>query len=126
VNLGISGDLVTRVSFDFAITLHTDSGNELRLETDFDFIPAIGDPVHIVPANAQEKASVILCLLNARVLSAVANDQNGELAIDFGPAGRLLVPAEGSYEAWALTSQHGLAYNAIAGGGLAAWPHPDR
>lgn len=121
MNLGIVGQSVERVAFDFAVTLITDDGAEIRIETAFTLRTPNGASAVIDPAEPGDPAAVLTSVLHEMITGATANDATGSLDLEFVHGGRVEVLPSDAYEAWSFTAQGGVRAVALPGGGLSIW-----
>lgn len=121
MNLGIAGDFVERVAIDFAITLTTDNGAELRIETQFTWCSKDGTPEGIDPAEPVELTALVPSVLHKKITVATASDDTGALTIEFLDGSRINVPPNSMYEAWSLTRRDGMRVVAAPDGELSIW-----
>lgn len=121
MNLGIVGRSVERVVFDFGVTLITDHGAEIRIETAFTLRTSDGASVVIDPTEPSDSAAVLPSVLHEMITGATADDSTGSLDLEFVHGGRLQVLPSDTYEAWSLTTQGGMRVLALPGGGLSTW-----
>lgn len=121
VNLGIVGQSVERVSFDYAVTVMTDGGAEIRIETAFTVRAPSGESVLVDPERPGKGAELITAILHDMITGAAAEDEIGSLVLDLMNGSRLEVAPSESYEAWAFTGDHGLRVVAQPGGGISTW-----
>lgn len=121
VNLGIVGHSVERVAFDFGVTLVTDGGAEIRIETAFTFRTADRANAVLDPAEPGDSAAVLPSVLHEMITGATADDATGSLVLEFVHGARLEVLPSDAYEAWSFTTQGGVRAVALPGGGLSTW-----
>lgn len=119
MELGLESQTVTQVSADFAVSLVTDAGYEVRIETDFSMHTPDGDFNFSLGADAIDPASVH-SLLRQTVVSSVA-EESGALALAFSDGIRLRVEPHQVYEAWTIAGPGGKKVVCMAGGELAVW-----
>jgi len=125
VNLGVVGQSVERISIDYAITLLTDGGAEVRIETTFSIrLPgrdvAVVEPEHLVGGSAW-----LAAVLHEMITEASVSEKTGTLMLGFANGTRLEVVAHESYEAWTYAGSDGSKVVAVAGGGASSWsPEP--
>ena len=103
LDLGLKGQHARAAVADFAVTITTREGFELRIESDFDF-------THESLASIDGRT----------ILSARASD-DGTLTVDFDNNARLVVRPDLSYEAWTLAGPDGIIAVCTPGGGLTTW-----
>jgi len=122
VNLGIVGQSVERVSFDYAVTLLTDDGAEIRIETVFSLRAPSGESVVVDPSQPGRGAELMMASILHNMITGVAVDEEvGSLVLDLMNGARLEVAPSESYEAWTFTGDHGLRVVAQPGGGVSTW-----
>lgn len=121
MNLGIAGQSVERVAFDFGVTLITDDDSEIRIETAFTLRALDGASFLIDPAKPGDSAAVLTSVLHEMITGATANDATGSLDLEFVHGGRIEVLPNDAYEAWSFTTRDGARAVALPGGGLSTW-----
>ena len=121
MNLGIAGQSIERVSFDFALTLLTENGAELRVEVPFSLHRPDGLTVVINPEDPVEAMAVLPAVLHQMVTRSVADRETGSLLLEFSHGSRIEVPSSDSFEAWTFATQQGVQTVALPGGGLSTW-----
>lgn len=89
---------VSRVSFDYAVTLSTENG-EVRIETAFTLSVPGRATVSVDPASVGSLAADLVALLHLRLESAEVTDA-GVLSLRFGAGGMVVVEPHEQYEAW--------------------------
>jgi hypothetical protein len=99
----LTGQRVSRVVLDFAVTITTYEGFELRIESGL-------QSTHQVMESLHERA----------ILSASAS-QEGTLTVEFDGDFEVVVSPDQSYEAWTLAGPHGIIAVCTPGGGLTTW-----
>lgn len=111
---------ISRICFDYGLTLLSISGSEIRFET----VLSIGDeqspPLFVDPSEAAEHAQIFVRLLHQIVTSAEAAE-DGTLSIDFLSKTRIVVSPDARYEAWTFADPKGKKAVCIPGGGLTTW-----
>lgn len=112
---------VTQVRFDYAVTLLTDDGTQLRVESRFALREsASGDSLFVDPERAGPYASKIVALLGKRIVESVI-EPGGSIEIEFEGGINLRVEPDAHYEAWDLNVGDGSKAVCLPGGGLAIW-----
>ncbi|MFF1830766.1 DUF6188 family protein [Paenarthrobacter sp. NPDC058040] len=119
--LEIRNQEVSRVSFDYGFTILTDEGVEVRLERPFSYRDAAGGHRLIDPEQRPSNSAPLLDLLGAGISSMTANDEGGDLTIDFVDGCSLHCPVDDSFEAWAVSAPDGGKWISMPGGGVARW-----
>lgn len=120
VNLDLAGQSIMRVYFDYAITLITSGGGELRIANTVTVSGAEGLPLSIEPASAGPGAEAILRLLH-QTLTAATADESGRLDLTLDTGITVRVEADAQYEAWTYAGPHGRKVVSLPGGELATW-----
>ena len=120
MNLLLTDQTVTRVSFDHAVTLLFDSGAQLGLGVPFSLRLQAGSPQVIDPEQVGPFAADVLSLLHQRVQSVEADD-TGVLRLRLESGCELVVQPHEMYEAWSLTGPEQRVVVALPGGGLSTW-----
>lgn len=121
MNLGIVGQSIERVSLDYAVTVLTDGGAEIRIETVFTVRASSGESVLVDPVRPGRGAELITAILHERITGAAVEEGTGSLALDLMNGSRLEVAPSESYEAWTFAGDHGLRVVAQPGGGISTW-----
>lgn len=121
MNLGIVGQSVERVSFDYAVTLLTDGGAEIRIETAFSLRAPSGESVVVDPSQPGRGTELVISILHNMITGVTVEEQVGSLVLDLMNGARLEVAPTESYEAWTFTGDHGLRIVAQPGGGVSMW-----
>ncbi|WP_051637706.1 DUF6188 family protein [Rhodococcus sp. UNC363MFTsu5.1] len=119
MDLRMTGDVVSRLCFDFAVTVVTDRGFELSIGSDFIFNPSVGEPVEVSPEGLTNR-EVLLQLFQEPIVTALASE-DGSLVLNFAGGQSLAVQPDTDYEAWTLSGTNGFRVVATPGGGLATW-----
>ena len=109
---------ITRVCIDHAVTLLTDGGFEVRLETPFSLTRADGS-TRIDPRD-REAAAGVLSLLH-EVIEAAEFEPSGQLTIAFSDGTRLVASPHAQFEAWVVTDSSGGRVVCLPGGGVSEW-----
>jgi hypothetical protein len=113
--LGLVGQVVSRVEFDYAVSLLTEDGCVLRIETTFTLSAAL-----VNPADAAGHAEALVGLLHCRIEAAEAS-QSGALRLRFDGDRELSVEPDARYEAWTLAAPGGVHVVCTPGGGVTTW-----
>ena len=121
VNLGIAGQSIERVSLDYAVSLLTDGGAEVRIESSFWFRTPTGEVVLVDPEMPGQGVEKFLAMLHQMITEASVVEGTGTLVIEVVNGTRLEVAADESYEAWTFNDTDGLKIVALPGGGIATW-----
>lgn len=121
-----TGGEVTRLMFDYAVTLTVDTGSgviELRIGGPFVITNPSGHENLLIPEGEPEQLGPALTLVRQRVRRILAF-KDGHLEVEFANGIGLGVPAEEGLEAWELSGPGGLRVLALPGGEVAVWlPH---
>lgn len=117
VDLRLDGDVVSRLCFDYAVTLMTQNGSRLTFESDFaltlpDREAIVVDPERVVGVEA------ILSLLHQQIRSAAARS-DGSVEVVFVNGATVAAVPDPHYEAWTLTGPNEFMVISTPGGGLA-------
>jgi uncharacterized protein DUF6188 len=120
VNLGIAGQSIERVCIDHAVTLLTNDGAEIRIETVFSLRTPGGELLLVDPERPGQTGEAVPWMLHEVIAGATADDI-GTLILDLINGTRLEVAPNDSYEAWGLTRRDGFKLVARPGGGLSTW-----
>ena len=116
----LEGQRVTRACFDYAATLCTESGFELRLGTTFVIRDPDGLATTIQPDAPGMAAVQVLALLHGAV-DIVEVQPSGLLTVSFVDGQELLVRPHPEYEAWTIVGPRGERTVCIPGGGISEW-----
>jgi hypothetical protein len=119
VELGLEGQSVTHETIDYTVSLNTDAGFEIRIETDFSLCTPEGD-FDLSPESPGIQADRLRALLHQTVTSSVA-EESGALSLGFSDGSRLRVEPHDSYEAWTVAGPGGMKMVSMPGGELAEW-----
>lgn len=125
VDLKLRDQRVERVSFDYAITLLTDIGAELRIGSAFLLRDADSAEVSLNPGDFSAAGELLSRVLHQRIVTATAEDAGGALRIEFGNGTRIDVSPSPTFEAWTFVTATGMRSVSLPGGGLAIWESPD-
>lgn len=120
MDLTLQTHRVDRVSFDYALVLHTDQGAELRVETPGTVTESDGTRTAFDPEAPGDSARVLLRLLHATV-SRAERTAGGTLLVTLDNGLGLDVPPHDDYEAWELSFTDGRKVVCMPGGELATW-----
>jgi hypothetical protein len=120
MELPLAGQAVSRVAFDYAVTLWTDGGGELRVETPFTITGGGGAAVRVVPAAAAGSAALLVGLLKINVETASVAD-DGTLRLRLAGGGTIEVGPDEQFEAWTFAGPKGEKAVCMPGGGLTTW-----
>ena len=120
MRLAIVGSSVTRVCFDYALTIFTSSDYELRIETKSTIKVADKGPTSFEPEDPAAVASKLLSLVGMEVSEAMAIE-TGLLMLRFDMNAELLAEPHVEYEAWSLSGPGGERVVCMPGGELAIW-----
>ena len=105
-SLGLTGQHARAAVADFAVTITTYEGFELRIESDFDF------------------THDSLASIDGRTILSATTSEHGTLSVEFDNDMRLVVRPDESYEAWTLAGPNGIIAVCTPGGGLTVWSTP--
>jgi hypothetical protein len=89
VTLGIAVDSVERVALDFAVTLITDNGAAIRIETTFTLRLADGTTVVVDPTNPAKSIAVVPSVLHEMITEGAATDDTAALGLEFVHSSRI-------------------------------------
>lgn len=119
VALPFTGQTVTRVIFDYTVSLGGDGEGFLQIEQECEVSV---DGVHAVvdPERPGQHASLFVALLHRTVAAAVAED-TGALRVSFSGGASLTVRPVDGYEAWTFSGAGGVLVACLPGGGLTTW-----
>lgn len=119
MTLPLLGQSVSRVSFDYAVTLLTDGGSELRIETAFSI--ATGEQATVIePSSVADNAERLVALLGSHVETADTR-ADGSLRLSLSGGQTIEVLPHPEFEAWTFAGPGGVKAVATPGGGLTTW-----
>lgn len=117
----IEGQEVSRICVDYAVTLQTADGAELRIETGFAVAASGAEPIVAVePEHLGSAGAQVLALIRRRLVAAAIHD-SGRLELRFEGDARLLCEPNENFEAWTLSAPDGEIVVCLPGGGIARW-----
>lgn len=119
--LGLAGQTISRIVFDFAITLATEEGSELRIETRFSFRDPAGMLWIVEPSGVGPVAVPLLSLLHGVIDTSVAREDSGNLILQLRDGSRIEVCSDVAFEAWTFAGPTGEKLISSPGGGLSYW-----
>ena len=120
MTLPILGESISRVAFDYGVTLLTDGGSELRIETSFSIASHDRPAVVVEPAEVGDNANALVDLLGSQVdLADTWSD--GSLRLRLSGGQMIEVPPHPEFEAWTFAGSGGVKALATPGGGLTTW-----
>ena|SRR5450432_3013239 len=120
IPVSLTSQLVTRISFDYAITLLTEEGIELRLETQFTFTEPDSEPIVIDPERPDAAAMKVLSLRH-KVIRAFDIAESGNLILAVESGSGIRTEPDDDYDAWTIAGLRGEKVVCLPGGGLAIW-----
>lgn len=115
MDLELDGQQVTTQEAEFNLTLRTDRGSELQVETAYT-VQTAGGVVSVAPGQSDEPPS----FLEQRISSATASD-SGRLEVFFDSGAVLRVESDPDFEAWTFVAPDGKRVVSMAEGELAVW-----
>lgn len=117
----LTGEEVSRISFDFSVFIEFTSGASVRLETKLLVKEKDLDrSVTLHPEALDANAILVLNLLRERVSSS-SIEKDGALTIEFSNGTRLTSPPDTDYESWTITLPSGQSAICMPGGEVALW-----
>jgi hypothetical protein len=119
MELELEGQRVTQERVDFALSLRTDAGYEVRIETDFSMHTPNGDFEFSLGATSLEPDK-FPSLLDQTITASKA-EESGALVLAFGNGTSLRVEPHEEYEAWTIAGPHGKKIVCMPHGELAVW-----
>jgi hypothetical protein len=122
--LRLEGQRVTKVCFDYAVTLATESGFELRLETLFVIHDPDDEQASVDPEAPRELAAHVLEILQQLIDSADV-EPSGALTVRFVDGHEIVVPPHPEFEAWSVVGPSGQRVVCLPGGGFSEWSSID-
>ena len=121
IKLKIEGERVEQVVFDYAISLLTEHGGFLQIETEFSFLEsATSERIFFASESSKDIGRILPFVLHATVTDS-AVDEMGNLTVDFDNGARLEVPFHAEYEAWNFVDKSKFRVVVSAEGGLTIW-----
>lgn len=121
IPVSLTSQRVTLVCFDYAITLVTDGGIQLRLETQFTLTEPDSEPIVIDPQQPGAAALKMLGLLHQVIRSFSVAEESGTLVLIAEGGSELRIEANDAFEAWTIAGRRGEKVVCLPGGGLAIW-----
>jgi hypothetical protein len=115
MELGLDGQTVIRACFDYGISLQTDNGYEIRIESDY-VVQSSGDRSG---CGSQDPGHILAAALNEIISTAIVD--SGTLNLTFSNGTVLRVEPHQMYEAWTVTGPRGMKVVSMPGGELAVW-----
>jgi hypothetical protein len=120
MDLPLVGESIARIGFDFAVTLLTSGGAELRVETAFAITGEDLSSTSVSPVAAGPHASLLLGLLHREITGATVS-QDGTLRLSLGGGGTVEVDPDDKFEAWTFAGPKGEKAVCLPGGGVTTW-----
>ena len=120
MDLGLTGQKLTKFDLGFTVRLEFSGGYDVQVETRFTVRTPEGDRP-VVPGEDTDAASTVLGALAGRVVTVATADDAGGLRIDFDGGARVLAEADPDYEAWTVAGLGGMKVVSLPGGGLSVW-----
>lgn len=119
MDLGLDGQTITNQVFDYAMSVTTDAGFELRVENDYALGTSMGS-WNLSPESGNADPERVLSL-TGRTISSATTDRSGTLNVIFADGHHLTVRSDVDYEAWSLAGPGGRKVVCMPGGDLAVW-----
>ena len=118
MDLELQGQRIIQERLDFALSLHTDTGYEIHIETDFSLHTPGGD-FSFSPESGidQEKYRPLL----DKTISSSTAKESGVLDLGFTDGATLRVKPNETYEAWTVAGPHVRKVVCMPRGELAIW-----
>jgi hypothetical protein len=120
MDLKVDGCELTRVSFDYAVTLLVDPNTKIRLATNVVLTGADGTSVPFRSGGADMPTADLVGLLHQDIAQAWVSD-DGVLTIRFADDATLRATPDPDYEAWEIAGENGFRVICMPGGKLAIW-----
>ncbi|MEZ0095741.1 DUF6188 family protein [Streptacidiphilus sp. EB129] len=120
MDLKVEGCTLTRISFDYALTLLVDPDTQFRLQANVKLSDTDGTSVTFHPGGADVPADRLVRLLHKDIAKAWSSD-DGVLTIQFACGAKLMATPDPDYEAWEIVADDGLRVICMPGGELAIW-----
>lgn len=105
--------------FDYAVSITTDGGTRLTIETDFTLERATDGAQLVAPEHVTTREP-LQSLVGQTIRDLSATD-HGRLVIGFSGGDTIVVEPDAAYEAWGIRAPNGFQVIAIPGGGVAVW-----
>jgi hypothetical protein len=122
MEINVSGQDVSRITFDYALTIETSGGIELRFESRFRLVDRDGvEEVEGEPESLDVTGGAIVKLLH-KPIDELTVDGSGVLTVSFTTGRRLVCDPDERFEAWTLVTSTGERIVCMPGGGVAHWP----
>ncbi|GAA1184257.1 hypothetical protein F4556_007579 [Kitasatospora gansuensis] len=118
--LKVEGRTLTRVCFDYALTLLVDPDTRIRLQANVELKDADGTSAAFQPGDTDVPADSLVRLLHKDISKAWSSD-GGVLTIQFACGATLTATPDPNYEAWEILAEDGFRVICMPGGKLAIW-----
>jgi hypothetical protein len=118
--LPIAGQTFSRVAFDYALSVYTDGGAEIRIEGSFDMRSGDSLPATLNPSDMAAEAPLILRNLQQPIRLANV-EESGQLTLKIGEELLLCIKPDMDYEAWEYVDAEERRVVCLPGGGIATW-----
>jgi Family of unknown function (DUF6188) len=112
-----SGQSLTRVYFDYAITFITSGGGEFRFANTLTVTAPHGEAINVDPEAPGRAAETVLALLHEPI-KHVSLDEAGILELTFASGASVRVGPDDRYEGWTYAGDDGVKIICMPGGGL--------
>lgn len=119
MDIDLEGQSVTQVDCDYTVSVHTDGGYEIQIESSFSFRTRDQEAV-ITPGESDQSADYANSLFRRKIARAEFSD-TGTLCIAFVDGGELRVNPDDTYEAWTVTGPAGYKAVCMPSGEVAVW-----
>ena len=116
----MSGSRVSRVCIGEQLTIFTDTGHELAIESDALFTTAHGDQAALTAGTFHENGAHLGLLYNQRISDSAIHD-DGTLSVRFENGSVLTVGPDDDFEAWSIVGPDGQRAVCMPGGDLSVW-----
>jgi hypothetical protein len=121
VSPDIVGEQIEIVSFDWAVSLTTDEGTHLRIESPFTIADKDGSSRWVNPQSPVDDDSMVVGLVHDSIHAFDVVESESRLTVQFASGKRIIVESSDDYEAWTLTWANGGRLVQLPGGGFAFW-----
>jgi hypothetical protein len=120
VELPLVRHTIVSLEFGFSLTLRTDRGCEIRIESNFRVTELGTEVFRGVPHTLLSENDSVQSLVGRLVAHATASSDGG-LLVNFADGTTLVVPVDPNFEAWTIAATEGFKAVSVAGGGLTLW-----
>jgi hypothetical protein len=116
----LDGQKVSRICFDYGVTLMTESRFELRFETTFHVRLSGSDEETIEPGEIGPAARQVLALLHG-VVASTEIEKTGRITVSFVDGSELTAEPSDEFEAWSIAGPKMVRVVCLPGGSVTEW-----